>query len=133
VVAGDLLLTIPWVPVSPVLERALQLLDRHRWLPAGLAVGAVAAGLLMLVGARRRGLALLVLGLSLAGAAFLVRPVATSSASWFVGDQQPGLDRLSRAAVVELLAGWSAVSGALIAIGLALALVGLVLGVRRRR
>ncbi len=132
IVEGDLLVTVPWVPVSPWLERALRLLDRHRWIPAVLAGAAVGFGLLALVNARRRGLALLALGASLAAGAYLLRPGAEGGAGWLVNARQPGYEALARVIVAEALDGWTAVSGALIAIGLAIVLVGLVLGLRRR-
>lgn len=131
-VQGDLLVAVPWVPVSPWTERILRLLDRHRWIPAGLAAAAIAAGLLALANARRRGLALVVLGTGLAVGAYLLRPLAEDGAGWFVDSGQVGYGQLARVIVREALDGWSAVSGALIAIGLAIVLVGLVLGVRRR-
>jgi LPXTG-motif cell wall-anchored protein len=126
---------IPWVKVSPGFERALKLLDRQRWLSTGLALAAVALGALALVVARRRGLALLVLGLVLAASAVLLRPLARERTSWLAAADTPdeAVAALAPVAVDAVLDGWTAVSGALTAIGLAIALVGLVLGVRRRR
>lgn len=132
VVQGDLLVTVPWVPVAPWAERALRLLDRYRWIPAGLAAAAIGFGILVLLNARRRGLAFVVLGGVLAAGAYLLRPLAEGGAAWFVDPRQPGYENLARVIVRESLDGWAAVSGALIAIGLAIALVGLVLGLRRR-
>ena len=134
-VPGEIAVVIPWVKVSPSFERALQLLDRQRWLPTGLAVAAVALGLLALLTARRRGLTLVGLGLALAASAFLLRPLARESTTWLssADTRDEAVAALAPVAVDAVLDGWTAVSGALTAIGLAIALVGLVLGVRRRR
>jgi hypothetical protein len=134
-VPGEIAVVIPWVKVSPGFERALQLFDRQRWLPTGLAVAAVALGLLALLTARRRGLTLVGLGLALAASAFLLRPLARQSTTWLstADPRDEAVAALAPVAVDAVLDGWTAVSGALTAIGLAIALVGLVLGVRRRR
>ena len=101
---------------------------------AGLAVVALVAGLLAVMLSKRRGFALLVLGISLAAAAFLLRPIATTASGLFInrGSQGGSASSLAPTVVEQVFTGWSAVSGALIAIGLALALVGAVLSVRRR-
>ncbi|MFM7247013.1 MAG: hypothetical protein ACKO2Y_06055 [Actinomycetota bacterium] len=135
VIPGEIAVVIPWVQVSPGFERALRLLDRRPWLPAGLAVAAAALGLVALLAARRRGLTLLALGLILAASAFLLRPLARESTTWLAAadSRDEAVAALAPVVVDAVLDGWTAVSGALTAIGLALALVGLVLGVRRRR
>ena len=133
-VSGGLAVEVPWVRVSPWLERALRLLDRYPRLPAALAAAAVACGVLALAGARRRGLVLVALGVLLASAAFLLRPLARERADRLAAADgaDEAVAALAPVVVGAVLDGWSAVSGALIAIGLAIALVGLVLGVRRR-
>ena len=132
--SGDVLVTVPWVSVSPQMQYTLQQLDRHRMLPTGLAVAAIVAGLLAVTLSRRRGWALLVLGIALAAAAFFLRPLATTSSGLFIdrGAQGGSASTLAPTVVEQVFTGWSAVSGALIAIGLALALVGAVLSLRRR-
>ena len=132
--SGDVLVTVPWVSVSPQMQYTLQQLDRHRMLPTWLAVAAVAAGLLAVMLSRRRGWALLVLGTALAAAAFFLRPIATMSSGLLInrGSQGGSASTLAPTVVQQVFTGWSAVSGALIAIGLALALVGAVLSLRRR-
>jgi len=132
--SGDILVTVPWVSVSPPMQYTLQQLDRHRMLPTGLAIAAVVAGLLAVMLSKRRGWALLVLGIALAAAAFLLRPVATTWSDLFInrGAQGGSASTLAPTVVEQVFTGWSAVSGALIAIGLALALVGAVLSLRRR-
>mgnify|MGYP007062850936 CR=1 FL=1 len=132
--SGDVLVTVPWVSVSPQMQYTLQQLDRNRMLPAGLAIAAVVAGLLAVMLSKRRGWALLVLGIALAAAAFLLRPAATTWSALFInrGAQGGSASTLAPTVVEQVFTGWSAVSGALIAIGLALALVGAVLSLRRR-
>jgi len=132
--SGDVLVTVPWVSVSPQMQYTLRELDRHRMLPAGLAVVALVAGLLAVLLSKRRGFVLLVLGIALAAAAFLLRPIATTASGLFInrGSQGGSASSLAPTVVEQVFTGWSAVSGALIAIGLALALVGAVLSVRRR-
>ncbi len=132
--SGDVLVTVPWVSVTPQMQYTLKQLDRHRMLPTGLAIAAVVAGLLAVMLSRRRGLALLVLGIALAAAAFFLRPLATTSSGLFInrGAQGGSASTLAPTVVEQVFTGWSAVSGALIAIGLALALVGAVLSLRRR-
>jgi len=125
---------VPWVSVSPQMQYTLRELDRHRMLPAGLAVVALVAGLLAVMLSKRRGFALLVLGIALAAAAFLLRPIATTASGLFInrGSQGGSASSLAPTVVEQVFTGWSAVSGALIAIGLALALAGAVLSLRRR-
>lgn len=132
--SGDVLVTVPWVSVSPQMQYTLQQLDRHRMLPTWLAVAAVVAGLLAVMLSKRRGWALLVLGIALAAAAFFLRPIATMSSGLLInrGSQGGSASTLAPTVVQQVFTGWSAVSGALIAIGLALALVGAVLSLRRR-
>jgi hypothetical protein len=132
--SGDVLVTVPWVSVTPQMQYTLKQLDRQRMLPTGLAVAAVVAGLLAVMLSRRRGWALLLLGIALAVAAFFVRPIATTSSGLFInrGAQGGSASTLAPTVVEQVFTGWSAVSGALIAIGLALALVGAVLSLRRR-
>ncbi|MEI6626361.1 MAG: hypothetical protein WCO40_08460 [Thermoleophilia bacterium] len=132
--SGDVLVTVPWVSVSPQMQYTLRELDRHRMLPAGLAVVALVAGLLAVMLSKRRGFALLVLGIALAAAAFLLRPIATTASGLFInrGSQGGSASSLAPTVVEQVFTGWSAVSGALIAIGLALALAGAVLSLRRR-
>ena len=132
--SGDVLVTVPWVAVSPPMQYTLQQLDRHRMLPTGLAIAAVVSGLLAVMLSKRRGWALLVLGIALAAAAFLLRPVATTWSDLFInrGAQGGSASTLAPTVVEQVFTGWAAVSGALIAIGLALALVGAVLSLRRR-
>jgi hypothetical protein len=134
-IPGDIAVVVPWVRVSPGFERALRLLDRNPWLPTGLAIAAVALGILALAAARRRGLTLVVLGVILAASAFLLRPLAREGTSWLAAadTRDEAAAALAPVAVDAVLDGWTAVSGALTAIGLAIALVGFVLGVRRRR
>lgn len=134
-IPGDIAVVVPWVRVSPGFERALRLLDRNPWLPTGLAVAAVALGILALAAARRRGLTLVALGAVLAASAFLLRPLAHEGTSWLAAadTRDEAVAALAPVAVDAVLDGWTAVSGALTAIGLAIALVGFVLGVRRRR
>ena len=77
----------------------------------------------------------MLMGALLTVGAFAARPLAREGAGWFVA-ADPGdeaVRALAPVAVANVLEGWQAVSGALMAIGLALALVGLVLGVRRSR
>jgi hypothetical protein len=133
-VPGELAVEVPWVRVSPWLERALRLLDRYPRLPAGLAAAAVGLGVLALLAARRRGLVLVGLGALLAASAFLLRPLAREGAGRLASADgaDEAVAALAPIVVGAVLDGWSAVSGALIAIGLAIVLVGFVLGVRRR-
>ena len=133
-VPGPLLVQVPWIELSPGAQTVLQELDRHRWLPAGLAGAAVALGALSLLVARRRGLALLLLGVMLAAAAWLLRPLATEATAAMVASssREPATGGLAEAFVQGVFTGWSAVSGALIAIGVALAVLGLVFGLRSR-
>jgi len=132
---GDILVDIPWVQVSPLAAVVLQQLDRHRSAPTLLGLVALITGVVALLFARRRGLTLVLLGLFLAVAAYGLRPIATYAHGWIVDARtsDQGLAALSKVAINEIFVGWSAVSGALIAIGLALALVGAVLGFRRPR
>lgn len=132
--SGDVLVTVPWVSVSPQMQFTLRELDRHRMLPAWLALAAAVCGLLALMLAKRRGLVLLVLGIGLAAAAFLLRPVATTASGLFInrGSQGGAASPLAPTVIEQIFTGWAAVGGALIAIGLALALVGAVLSLRRR-
>ena len=127
-VDGDLIVQIRWVPVSPPLQRVLQELDRHRGLSMLLVVLAVVFGLLAIVVTRGRAVTLILLGLGLAITAFVVSPVATTSASWLV---DASATAIAATLVDQLLRGWTAISRALMAIGLALALVGVVVGLRR--
>ena len=131
---GPLEVEVPWIEVSPGAQTLLQELDRHRWLPAGLAVAAITLGFLALVVSRRRGFTLILLGLLLAVVAWLLRPVATGAATAMVSRNgaDPSTGTLADAFVEHLFAGWGAVSGALIAIGAALVLLGLVFSLRRR-
>ncbi|MFM9125553.1 MAG: LPXTG cell wall anchor domain-containing protein, partial [Actinomycetota bacterium] len=71
----------------------------------------------------------------LAASAFFLRPLARESTTWLAAadSRDEAVAALTPVVVDAVLDGWTAVSGALTAIGLALALVGLVLGVRRRR
>ncbi|MGI9116374.1 MAG: hypothetical protein ACR2JV_01905 [Gaiellales bacterium] len=132
-IPGDLLVTIPWISMSPGAQTILQELDRHRWLPTALAVAAILLGMLALLVSRRRGLALVLMGVALAVSAYLLRPLATDVTSSAVArsSQDVTTGPLAGVFVDQLFTGWSAVSGALIAIGLALVLVGVVFGVRR--
>lgn len=132
-VGGDLMVTVPWVAIAPGAQTVLQELDRHRWLPAGLAVASAVLALLALVVARRRGLTLIVLGAGLSASAYLLRPLATDLTGTVVARQAQDVSTGPLAAVFvdQLFDGWTAVSGALIAIGLSLVLVGAVFGVRR--
>jgi hypothetical protein len=132
--SGDVLVTVPWVSVTPQLQFALRELDRQRMLPTGLAVAAVVAGLVAVMLSKRRGWTLLVLGITVAAAAFFLRPIATTSSGLFInrGSQGGSASSLAPTVVEQVFTGWSSVSGALIAIGLALALVGAVLSLRRR-
>ncbi len=132
-VPGDLTVEVPWVRISPWFERALRLLDRYPRLPAGLAAAAVGLGVLALLAARRRGLVLVGLGALLAVTAFALRPLARDEAGRLASADgaDEAVAALAPVVVGAVLDGWSAVSGALIAIGLAIALVGFVLGVRR--
>ena len=134
-ITTDLVVTVPWIELSPGAQTVLQELDRHRWLPTACAIAALLLGLLALVASRRRGLTLMLLGFGLAASAYLLRPLATDVTSAVVAQQAQDVSTGPLAAVFvdQLFAGWSAVSGALIAIGLALMLVGIVFGVRRRR
>jgi hypothetical protein len=134
-VGGDLLVTVPWVSISPGAQTVLQELDRHRWLPTALAIGALVTALLALMVSRRRGFTLIVLGVGLAVSAYLLRPLATDVTSAVVAreTQDVSTGPLAGVFVDNLFDGWTAVSGALIAIGLALALVGLVFSLRRSR
>ena len=134
-VNGDLLVTVPWVAISPWAQTVLQELDRHRWLPTGLAVAAVGLGLLALLISRRRGFTLLVLGTGLAVSAYLLRPLSTNVLGSVVAGQtqDSSTGPLASVFVDQLFAGWSAVSGALIAIGAALVLVGVVFSLRRTK
>ena len=133
-VQGPLLVKVPWIEISPGAQTILQELDRHRWLPAGLAIAAVVLAALALALSRRRGFTLLALGALLAVGAWLLRPVATSLATSIVAQRSRDTTTgpLADEFVQHLFAGWSAVSGALIAIGVALALLGVVFGVRGR-
>jgi hypothetical protein len=133
-VPGELLVDVPWIRVSPEFERLLRELDRHPAIPTVLAVAAVLAAAAAVALARRRGLALLLIGLALAAGALALRPAVDAYASLVVtagGD--PARGGLAEAAADQVLRGWPAVSGALVAIGLAFALVGLVAGLRRPR
>ncbi len=132
-VQGDLLVTIPWLSLSPWAQTVLQTLDRHRWLPQGLAIAALVLGALAIIMARRRGLSLVLMGIALAVSAYLLRPLATDVSASVVAQRSQDVSTgpLAGVFVDQLFDGWTAVSGALIAIGLALALVGLVFGVRR--
>ncbi|MGI9186619.1 MAG: hypothetical protein ACR2J9_03715 [Gaiellales bacterium] len=132
-VDGSLLVTIPWVAISPGAQTVLQELDRHRWLPSACAAAALGLGLLALLISRRRGLTLIVLGVGLAVSAYLLRPLATDLTGSVVARraQDVSTGPLAAEFVNQLFDGWSSVSGALIAIGLALVLVGLVFSLRR--
>ena len=134
-VGGELLVTVPWVAISPAAQTVLQELDRHRWLPSALAIGALAVALLALMISRRRGFTLLVLGLGLAVCSFLLRPLATDLTSSVVERQSQDVSTgpLAGVFVDQLFDGWSSVSGAMIAIGLALVLVGAVFSLRRSK
>ena len=133
-VPGPLTVEVPWIEVSPGAQTLLQELDRHRWLPTGLAIAAVALGFLALMVSRRRGFTLVLLGVLLAVAAWLLRPLATSATTAMVSREgaDPSTGPLAEEFVQHLFAGWGAVSGALIAIGAALAILGLVFSLRRR-
>ncbi len=134
-VSGDLLVTVPWIAISPGAQTVLQELDRHPWLPAGLAIAAAGLAVLALVAARRRGLTLILLGLGLAVSAYLLRPLATDLTGSVVARQAQDVSTGPLAAVFvdQLFDGWSSVSGALIAIGLSLILVGAVFSLRRSK
>lgn len=133
-IPGPLVVQVPWVEISPGAQTVLQELDRHRWLPAGLALLAVMLALLALMVARRRGFTLVVMGVLLAVAAWFLRPVATGLAASMVAGQSAdaATGPLADEFIQRIFTGWSAVSGALIAIGIALVVVGVVFGVRRR-
>ena len=135
VVSGDLLVTVPWVAISPGAQTVLQELDRHRWLPTGLAIAAAGLAMLALVVARRRGLTLILLGVGLAVSAYLLRPLATELTGSVVARQSQDVSTgpLATVFVDQLFDGWSSVSGALIAIGLSLVLVGVVFSLRRTK
>ena len=132
---GPLVVKVPWVELSPGAQTILQELDRHRWLPAALAGLAVGVGLLAVGVSRRRGLTLILLGAGLGASAYLLRPLATDVAGAVVArrSQETSTGPLAAVFVDRLFDGWTAVSGAMIAIGLALMLVGLVFGLRRSR
>jgi hypothetical protein len=134
-VGGELLVTVPWVSISPRAQTVLQQLDRHRWLPAALAIGAVAVALLALMISRRRGLTLIVLGVGLAVCSYLLRPLATNLTGSVVEQQSQDVSTgpLAGVFVDQLFDGWTSVSGAMIAIGLAVTLVGLVFSLRRSK
>lgn len=131
-VGGQLLVTVPWVSISPGAQTVLQELDRHRWLPTACAIAALGLGLLALLLSRRRGLTLILLGLGLAASAYLLRPLATDLTASVVARraQDVSTGPLAAEFVNQLFDGWTSVSGALIAIGLALVLVGLVFSLR---
>jgi hypothetical protein len=133
VVPGPLLVEVPWLSVAPLAQTVLQELDRHPWLPMGLAIASLGFGMLAVITARRRGLSLVLLGATLATSAFLLQPLATDATRYVVRGQGQDVSTGPLAAVFvdQLFDGWRAVSGALIAIGLALVLVGLVFGIRR--
>ena len=133
-VPGPLVVEVPWIEVTPGAQTLLQELDRHRWLPKGLAIAAVVLGFLALTVSRRRGLALVLLGVLLAAAAWLLRPIATGAVPAMVSRDAPDSTTgpLAGEFVQRLFDGWGAVSGALIAIGIALAILGVVFGLRRR-
>lgn len=134
-IPGPLLVDVPWIRIAPGAQTVLQELDRHRWLPTGLAIAAVALAACAIGLARRRGLALILLGALLAVAAWFARPAATRLASSIAAERsrETATGPLADAFVQHLFAGWSAVSGALIAIGVALAILGAVFGARGRR
>lgn len=134
VMPGDLMLEVPGLRLSAEFETAVQQLDRHRQLPAALAGLALVLGLLAIVVARRRGIALLLLGVMLAGAAFFLRSMAAEYVARFVVGTSGNAERqaLDQEVIEQVLRGWGSVSGALIGIGLALALVGLTVSLRRR-
>jgi hypothetical protein len=134
-VGGEFLVTVPWVSISPGAQTVLQELDRHRWLPAALAIGAVVVALLALMTSRRRGLTLLVLGVGLAVCSYLLRPLATDVTGSVVErqSQEVSTGPLAGVFVDQLFDGWTSVSGALIAIGLAIVLVGIVFSLRRTK
>lgn len=134
-VGGELLVTVPWVSISPGAQTVLQELDRHRWLPSALAIGALVVALLALVVSRRRGLTLILLGFGLAVCAYLLRPVATDLTNAIVARQGQDVNTgpLAGEFVDQLFDGWGSVSGAMIAIGLALMLVGAVFSLRRSK
>jgi ABC-type sugar transport system substrate-binding protein len=83
---------------------------------------------------RRRSVTLVLLGVLLAAAAWLLRPLATGTASTMAARRsaETSTGPLADEFVQRLFDGWSAVSGALIAIGVALAILGVVFGLRRR-
>ena len=134
-VEGDLLVTVPWIRISPGAQTILQELDRHRWLPTALAGAALGFGVLALLISRRRGLTLLVLGAGLAASAYLLRPLAVDVTGSVAARQseEASTGPLASAFVQQLFDGWSSVSGALIAIGLSLMLVGVVFSLRRSK
>ena len=134
-VNGDLLVTVPWVAISPWAQTVLQELDRHRWLPTGLAIAAIGLGLLALIVSRRRGFTLMLLGVGLAVSAYLLRPLSTDLLGSVVAGQtqDSSTGPLASVFVDQLFEGWSSVSGALIAIGAALVLVGVVFSLRRTK
>jgi len=132
-VGGELVVDVPWVSISPQAQTVLQQLDRHRWLPSALAIGAAVMALFALMVSRRRGWTLIVLGLGLAICSFFLRPLATDLTSSVVErrSQDVSTGPLAGVFVDQLFDGWSAVSWAMIAIGLALVLVGAVFSLRR--
>ena len=134
-VNGDLLVTVPWVAISPWAQTVLQELDRHRWLPTGLAIAAIGLGMLALIVSRRRGFTLMLLGVGLAVSAYLLRPLSTDLLGSVVAGQtqDSSTGPLASVFVDQLFEGWSSVSGALIAIGAALVLVGVVFSLRRTK
>ena len=129
---GGFVVEVPWVRVSGTGQFIIRQLDRHRTIPSVLAGGAVLFALISLFAARRRGLAMMTLGVGLIASVMLLHLyVIRDPALWFPagGESARGLDV---AAVDAALRGWNAVGGALVVIGVAIIIVGAVVGIGSR-
>ena len=106
-----------------------------RWLGVAIAGGSVVLTGVVLLVLPGPGIPLILLGLGLAVSAYLLRPLATDLTGSVVARQAQDVSTGPLAAVFvdQLFDGWSSVSGALIAIGLSLILVGAVFSLRRSK
>jgi hypothetical protein len=129
---GEVVVDVPWLQVDGRVQFILRQLDRHRVIPAVLAGSAVILALIAISAARRRGLAVLLLGGGLVAAVLLVHLYGIRDPSVWFASSGAAARGLEVAAVREVLRGWNAVGGALVVIGVAIAILGAVVGVGGR-
>lgn len=131
-VPGEVVVEIPWVQVRGTAQFVIRQLDRHRVIPSVLAGLAVLFAVISLGAARRRGLAMMALGLGLIAAVLLFHLYAVRDPGLWFGAGATSARGLDVAAVDAALRGWNAVGGALVVIGIAIVIVGAVAGVGGR-